>query len=186
MVFKHSVRTAKKTQHFTITKINWLTLFKEITAVHCENHMKNINLNAEVLVIKAGTVTTGLDRVNVILPCHSWSSRRVSSKTFPHKIPYAFLISPIRVSCAAHRKLTIQILCVQSRPALGPTQPPVQWVPGVLSPGIKRGRGVTLTTHPHLVPRLRISRIYTSSPPKRLHVVWRDSFTFLPIQIRDL
>jgi hypothetical protein len=31
-----------------------------------------------------------------------------------------------------------------SRPALGPPpQPPVQWVPGV-----KRGRGVTLTTHP--------------------------------------
>jgi hypothetical protein len=40
-----------------------------------------------------------------------------------------------------------------SRPALGPTQPPVQWVPGVVSPGVKRGRGVTLTTHPHLVPR---------------------------------
>jgi hypothetical protein len=40
-----------------------------------------------------------------------------------------------------------------SRPALRPTQPPVQWVPGVLSPGVKRGRGVTLTTQPHLVPR---------------------------------
>jgi hypothetical protein len=40
-----------------------------------------------------------------------------------------------------------------SRPALGPTQPPVQWVPGVFSPGVKRGRGVMLTTHPHLVPR---------------------------------
>jgi hypothetical protein len=24
-----------------------------------------------------------------------------------------------------------------SRPALGPTQPPVQWLPGVLSPGVK-------------------------------------------------
>jgi alkanesulfonate monooxygenase SsuD/methylene tetrahydromethanopterin reductase-like flavin-dependent oxidoreductase (luciferase family) len=40
-----------------------------------------------------------------------------------------------------------------SRPALGPTQPPVHWVLGVLSPELKRGRGVTLTTHPHLVPR---------------------------------
>jgi hypothetical protein len=58
-----------------------------------------------------------------------------------------------------------------SRPALGPTQPPVQWVPGVFSLGVKRGRGVMLTTHPHLVPRSRMSRIYTSSLPKRLHGV---------------
>jgi hypothetical protein len=38
-----------------------------------------------------------------------------------------------------------------SRPALGPTQRPVQWVPGVLSPGLKRGQGVTLITHPQRV-----------------------------------
>ena len=38
-----------------------------------------------------------------------------------------------------------------SRPALGPTQPPVQWVPG-LSPGVKSVRDVTLTPHPLLVP----------------------------------
>jgi hypothetical protein len=52
-----------------------------------------------------------------------------------------------------------------SRPAFGSTQPPVQWLPGV-----KRGRGVTLTTHPHLVPGSRMSRRYTSSPPSAF---WR-------------
>jgi hypothetical protein len=31
-------------------------------------------------------------------------------------------------------------------------------------PGAKRGRGVTLTTHPHLVPRSRMSRRYTPLP----------------------
>jgi len=33
-----------------------------------------------------------------------------------------------------------------SRPALGPTQPHVQWVTGV-SQGVKYSRGVMLTTH---------------------------------------
>jgi hypothetical protein len=56
-----------------------------------------------------------------------------------------------------------------SRPALRPTQPPIQWVPGVLSPGVNRGRGVMLTTHPLLVPWLRKTRSYTSSNPERLH-----------------
>ena len=37
-----------------------------------------------------------------------------------------------------------------SRPVLGPTQPPVKWVPAV-SPGVKIGRVVTLTLHPLLV-----------------------------------
>jgi hypothetical protein len=48
-----------------------------------------------------------------------------------------------------------------SRPALRPTQPPIQWVPGILSPGGNRGRGVTLTAHPHLVPSSAMSRSYT-------------------------
>jgi hypothetical protein len=55
--FKNSVRTAKKTQHFTIAKINWLTLFEEIIAVHTENHTKHINTlrgqNAAAVNVKA-------------------------------------------------------------------------------------------------------------------------------------
>jgi hypothetical protein len=38
-------------------------------------------------------------------------------------------------------------------------------VPGFLSPGLKRGQGMTLTTHPHLDPRSIMSRSYISSPP---------------------
>jgi hypothetical protein len=57
------------------------------------------------------------------------------------------------------------------RPALGPTHHTIQWVPGVLSPGLKRGRGVTLTTQPHLVQRSRMSRSYIFSPPWHLHCV---------------
>jgi hypothetical protein len=58
-----------------------------------------------------------------------------------------------------------------SRPVLGPAQPPVQCVPAVLSTGVKHGRGVTLTTHPHLVPRM--IRSYTSSPPyASMRVLW--------------
>jgi hypothetical protein len=38
IIFKDLIRTSKKTLHFTITKINWLMLFKEIIAVYTENH----------------------------------------------------------------------------------------------------------------------------------------------------
>jgi hypothetical protein len=58
-----------------------------------------------------------------------------------------------------------------SRPALRPTQPPVQWVPGV-----KCGRGLTLTTHP-LVP-MYMSRSYTTSPPCASIGVLYDFFCF--------
>jgi hypothetical protein len=38
ILFKNSVRASKRTPNFTIPKINWLMLFKEIIAVYSGNH----------------------------------------------------------------------------------------------------------------------------------------------------
>jgi hypothetical protein len=43
ILFKNSVHTSKRTPHFTITKINWLMMFKEIIAVYSDNYAKPIN-----------------------------------------------------------------------------------------------------------------------------------------------
>jgi hypothetical protein len=57
ITFKHAVRTSQKTQPLTITKIKWLTPFKEIIAVYTEKNMKPINTlcvqNIELLIVKA-------------------------------------------------------------------------------------------------------------------------------------
>jgi hypothetical protein len=45
-------------------------------------------------------------------------------------------------------------------------------------PRVKRGRGVMLTNHPHRVPRLSMSRNYTSSHHMCLHGVYRDSLLY--------
>jgi hypothetical protein len=68
IIFKDSVRTAKKTPHFTVTKINRLTLFKEIIAVYCQNDATHINTKRNLLISKAGgtniyQATAGLQRV---------------------------------------------------------------------------------------------------------------------------
>jgi hypothetical protein len=66
IIFKDSVRTAEKTPHFTVTKINCLTLFKEIIDVYCEKRVKFMNTHreqiAELFIIKQVVliVTMGL------------------------------------------------------------------------------------------------------------------------------
>jgi hypothetical protein len=49
IIFKNLVRTAKKTQLFTIKKINWLTLFKEMIPVYSENRTKPMNTKWTVI-----------------------------------------------------------------------------------------------------------------------------------------
>jgi hypothetical protein len=70
-----------------------------------------------------------------------------------------------------------------SRLALGPTQPPIQWVPGVLSLGVKQQEHEADHSTPSSAKVKKVSS-YTSTPPILLHGVvlnekkHRDNFTF--------
>jgi hypothetical protein len=53
---------------------------------------------------------------------------------------------------------------MSSRPALRTTQPPIQWVPGTLSPGVKR-QGRKADHSPPTSAKVKKMWIYTSTPP---------------------
>ena len=69
-----------------------------------------------------------------------------------------------------------------SRPALGPTQPPLRCVLG--HSRRYKGRGVALTTHPHLSPRLKKEKriplfwVFVVRPKIELYLYYHLSFTF--------
>jgi hypothetical protein len=58
-----------------------------------------------------------------------------------------------------------------SKPALGPTQPLTQWVPGALSTGLKRPGRETYHSPPSSTEIKKAWR-YTSTPP---YITWRGS-----------
>jgi hypothetical protein len=49
IIFNNLILTPKRTPNFTITKIDWLMLFKEIIAVYKVNHTKYINTKSIVI-----------------------------------------------------------------------------------------------------------------------------------------
>jgi hypothetical protein len=61
---------------------------------------------------------------------------------------YCGLLQTRRPGFDPRQRQRILPLTSVPRSGLRPTQPPIQWVPVFLSPGVKRG--LTLTTHPHL------------------------------------
>jgi hypothetical protein len=67
-----------------------------------------------------------------------------------------------------------------SRPVLGPIQPPVQCVPGVLCAGLKCGRGVTLITHPYIMPRSNLIwvRAIPPLPPRAFRACSETTLAF--------
>jgi hypothetical protein len=63
-----------------------------------------------------------------------------------------------------------RIFSMSSGPALGPTQPPIQWVPKALSPGVKRP-GLVADHSAPTSAEVKKTWIYTSTPPLRLRGV---------------
>jgi hypothetical protein len=61
-------------------------------------------------------------------------------------------------------RIKIFLLFTLARPVLGLTQPPVQWVPGTLSPGVKRP-GREAYHSPPTSAEVKKTWIYTSTPP---------------------
>jgi hypothetical protein len=64
----------------------------------------------------------------------------------------------------------IFLFTTASRPALGPTQPPIQWVSGFISPGVKQP-GREADHSPRSSAEVKYSWSFTSTPPIRLHGV---------------
>jgi len=66
--------------------------------------------------------------------------------------------------------LGIFLFTIASRPALGPTQPHMQWVPSALSLGVKRPGREADYSHPSSADVKNVWS-YTSTPPVRVHGV---------------
>jgi hypothetical protein len=62
------------------------------------------------------------------------------------------------------------LFSTSSRPALGSTQPPIQWVPGALSPRVKRPEREAHHSPPTSA-EVKKMWTYTPTPPIRLHAV---------------
>jgi len=75
-----------------------------------------------------------------------------------------------RTSDDSRQENRIFLFTTASRTALWPTQPPIQWVPGFLSLGVKR-RGREFDHSPPSSADVKNAWSFTSPPPLLLHDV---------------
>jgi hypothetical protein len=82
----------------------------------------------------------------------------------------------------SRRGLGILLFTTASRTALGPTQPPIQWVPGAVSLGLKRPGREADYSHPSSAEVRECVTLYLHSPNtpswRGAQLKHRDNFTF--------
>jgi len=113
----------------------------------------------------------------------SWARWIHSTPSYPVSLRSVLILSPhIRVACIVTEvragRLEFDsrlgqgcfLIATASRPALGLTQPPIQWVPGGFSPGVKRP-GYKADHSPPYSAEIKNVWKYTSTPPY-VFVVW--------------
>jgi hypothetical protein len=105
--------------------------------------------------------------------CHIARQDGSSISAFPSNVPTTDHQSAIRDSNPGRG--TRFISSERSRPVLGPTQPPIQYVPGFFS-GLKRSE-MRLTTHLNLLPRFKMNGAVPTRPSICLNGVYNYSLT---------
>jgi hypothetical protein len=121
--------------------------------------------------------------------CNLCSSFKASGHTLaPHKTPGNFFLY-IALGYGlddrgfeSRQGLGIFLFTTASRPTLGPTQPPIQWVPGALSLG-KEWSGREADHLPPSSAEVTNAWSYTSTPPIRLHGVLLSWSTETPLPL---
>jgi hypothetical protein len=79
-----------------------------------------------------------------------------------------YMAAFLKIGFNFRRELGIFLFTTASRTALEPTQPPIQWVPGAFSLGIKRP-GCEADHSPPSSAEVKNTWSYTSTPPVHLH-----------------
>jgi hypothetical protein len=74
---------------------------------------------------------------------------------------YSFLLPEV-LGFDFRRGLEIFLFTTASRPVMGPTEPPIQWVPGALSLGVKRSEREAEHSRPSSA-EVKIAWSYTST-----------------------